>query len=386
MPENKPAAKLILYLDHAPIFGGAEVVLLNLVKNLDREHWLPLVATSDNPDFRSALDQANIESIRMLFGRLNRAGALLPIHLVQAACAVIRIIHDRNVNLIHTNTVRTHIIGSLAAVLTHTPLIWSLHDNTFPQILVKVLARIPRRVICVSQWINDWYAPSVFSRTMTVIHNGLDTSLPLAESTSLRAELDVPPDAPFIICVGRIVHGKAPHLFVQAAQQAHKTHPNAYFALVGGADRTEPGREPDPYPEILAREAQQSGLNEHLILTGQRVDVGRFYAAADALVYTSVQPEGLPTVLLEAMQYALPVVASSIGGASEIVEDGLTGWCVPSGDVDALANAILHLLSDRDHARALGENGSKRLAQEFNLQNQVAQTQTIYDLATSRQC
>jgi glycosyltransferase involved in cell wall biosynthesis len=369
----------ILYLDHAPIFGGAEVVLLNLIGALDQARWFPLVATSDQPTFRSALDRLGVESIAVPMGRLNQSGLQLPLHLLQAAFAVVRLIHHRHINLIHTNTVRAHIVGSLAAMLTRTPLIWTLHDNTFPRRWVRLLAWTPRRVICVAQWLRDLYAPQGLGSKATVVYNGLDLSSPLDDAARLRAELGVPPAAPFIVNVGRLVAGKASHLFVQAARQVLRAQPDAYFALVGGPDRPEPGQPPDTYPHRLARIVKECDLGDRLIMTGQRSDAARFYAAADALAYTSIQPEGLPTVLLEAMRYALPVVASAIGGAAEIVQDGVTGWSVPPNNVEALAAAMTQLLIDRDRARALGVNGRERLAHDFDLRKQAAETMRIYE-------
>jgi hypothetical protein len=111
MPGESPAAANILYLDHAPIFGGAEVVLINLVAALNRQLYTPLIATSSNAAFRSALERAHIESIVIPFDRLNHTGLLLPFHLLQAVGAVIRIIRERHIDLLHTNTVRAHIIG-----------------------------------------------------------------------------------------------------------------------------------------------------------------------------------------------------------------------------------------------------------------------------------
>ncbi|MHB1354747.1 MAG: glycosyltransferase family 4 protein [Anaerolineae bacterium] len=374
----------ILYLDHAPIFGGAEVVLNNLITELDRNRWMPLVATSANASFRSALDQSHIEWIGMPSVRLNQSGFKMPIHLARSVYYVARIIRDRHIGMIHSNTVRTHVIGSLAAFLTRTPSIWTLHDNTFPCHAVKMLAPIPIFVICVSEWLRVLYAPQRLNLKTVVIHNGLDLSSSLDSEAGLRDELGIPLDAPFIVNVGRLVEGKAPHLFVQAARQVLRKYPSTYFAIVGGSDHPEPGQAPAKYPKQLAQVVKECGLGKQLIMTGRRSDIGRFYAAADALVYTAIQPEGLPTVLLEAMRYAVPVVASSIGGASEIVKDGVTGWCVPPNSVESLVDAMLRMLSNPEQARTLGVNGRSRLRDEFDLRRQVVQTQAIYEQLYSK--
>ncbi len=370
----------ILYLDHAPIMGGAEVVLLNLIGGLDRNQWTPIVATSANEVFLSALAEARLEATIVPFGRLNQSGAAMLPHLTQAVRAVAALIRQHHIDLVHSNTARTHIVGSFAAWLTHTPIVWTLHDNTLPRRMARWLAPIPRHVITVSRWLGDLYGPIGLASKTSVIYNGMRLNDPhhLVQGSGLREELGVPGNAPLVVSVGRLVAGKAPHLFVQAAQRVTKSIPDVYFALVGGPDRVEPGQTPSTYPDQLARVIDECALGSQLTVTGNRSDVARFYAAADVLVYHSAQPEGLPTVLLEAMSYAVPIVAASIGGAAEIVQDHRTGLLVPVNDGEALASAILRLLTDRAYARALGEAGRARLHAEFDLRRQVVRTEQVY--------
>ncbi len=368
----------ILYLDHAPIYGGAEVVLLNLLSGLDRTQWTPLVATTNNATFLTALQAQSVETIITPFGRLHQAGMTMPINLMQAAWAVRRIIRQQNIHLIHSNTVRAHLVGSIAALMAHTPIFWTLHDNTFPRWLVRALAPIPRRVIAVSHWLGAFYGSLGLAHKLQVIHNGLPLSPPIVLRGGLREELGVPTDAPFVVNVGRLVDGKAPHLYVQAAQLALREIPTAYFALVGGADSIEPGQRPSNYPDQLARVIEDCHLGAHLLVTGQRHDVARFYAAADVVVYNSIAPEGLPTVLLEAMHYAVPIVASAIGGAVEIVQHEDTGLLAPAGDPAALSAALVRLLRDRNYAHALGQRGRDRLVSDFDLLDQVERTEQVY--------
>jgi glycosyltransferase involved in cell wall biosynthesis len=261
--------------------------------------------------------------------------------------------------------------------------VWTLHDNTFPHALVGALAPIPRRVITVSHWLRDLYGPLGLTHKITVIHNGLPLDAPLASAAGLREELSIPPNMPLVISVGRLVAGKAPHLFVEAAQRVAASVPQACFALVGGPDRLEPGQRPSPYADQLAEVVRESQLGQRLILAGHRSDVGRFYAAANLLVYCSVLPEGLPTVLLEAMRYARPVVASAIGAVPEIVVDGQTGRLVQRGDAETLAEAMLDLLRDTDRARALGLAGQVRLEREFDLRAQAARVMKVYETVQS---
>lgn len=373
----------ILYLDHAPIIGGAEITLLNLAEGLDRQRFTPLVATAPDSPLMPKLAQADIESVGLRFGRLNRAGVAMPINLLRAALAVASVIRRNSIALIHTNTVRTHIVGSLAAVFTGTRVIWTIHDNTFPLVLVRLLASIPVRVVAVSSWLRELYGPVGLAHKMVVISNGIDWMISPDSADDIRKELRIPSAAPLVVNVGRLVAGKAPHLFIEAAQIVSQTIPNAYFILVGGPDQLEPGQRLSPYVDELACAARTSSLGERFVMTGYRSDVARFFAAAQIVVYCAVEPEGLPTVLLEAMRYAKPVVASNIGGAKEIVEDGVTGLLTPPGDVRTIASAITRLMQDTSRARAMGTAGRARLEREFDLRAWVAKIEQVYTACLS---
>ncbi len=373
----RPARTRIVYLDHAPIVGGAEIVLLNLLDTLDRARFEPIVATAAFSPWLGALRDRAIETILLPFGRLNEADAAMPLHLASSALTLARWLRRRDVALLHTNTTRAHIVGSVAGALTRTPVVWTLHDDTLPIAWARRLARFPRRIIAVSKWLGDWYAPAGVARKTIVIPNGISLQV-AGDAPDARAELGVAPDTPLVVNVGRLVERKAPHLFVQAAQQVAAQMPSAYFILVGGPDELEPGQRPPAYLTQLERAVAASNLGDHLRLVGKRGDVACFFAAADLVVQCVIEPEGFGMVLLEAMRAGKPVIASRLGAAPEIVQEGVTGALVPPGDPTALASAIVALLQDKPRARALGIAGRARVESEFDLRVQVNKIEETY--------
>jgi hypothetical protein len=116
---NRPVR--ILYLDHAPIWGGAEAVLVTLLQHLDREQFQPFVATAAQSPLAQRLAGSDVPLLPVPFDTLNQAGWRLPFHLARSVTAVARLIRQQAITLIHTNTVRAHIVGSLAGWLTRTP-------------------------------------------------------------------------------------------------------------------------------------------------------------------------------------------------------------------------------------------------------------------------
>jgi glycosyltransferase involved in cell wall biosynthesis len=366
----------ILYLDHAPIWGGAEAVLVNALSRLDRSRFYPLVATPADSSLVAPLKAHAIAQTPVTFGQLNHAGRMLPVHLLQSVWQVIEVARREQVSLIHTNTVRTHIVGALAGLLTGLPVVWTLHDNTFPLKLYHWLSPIPKRIVTVSAWLESYYYTQKSAHKMVRISNGLPMKNTTTQGNLIRTELGISAEAPLVLNVGRLVKSKAPHLFIEAACAALNCVGNAYFVLVGGPDTEE--AESMEYAAHLARIIDDANVDGHIQMVGHRHDVHEFYADADLFVYNAVQPEGLPTVILEAMQYELPVVASAIGGAEEIVEDRVTGWLIPADNQGALVAAMVALIQNQAERATLAKAGLSLLHREYTLVRQVERIEDLY--------
>src|SRR6266704_883750 len=203
-------------------------------------------------------------------------------------------------------------------------------------------------------------------------------------TTSLPAPTSVPhagrrsAGAPFtVLFVGRLVERKGVNHLVDAASLLV---PGVDVRLVIVGDGPERAR-------IEARVREQ-GLDGRVAVRGRVSDaeLQAAYAAADVFVLPAVMDrrgdtEGLGVVLLEAMNHRVPVVASRIGGITDIVEDGVSGLLVPPGDPDALAGAIGRLARDPELATRLGDAGYRRLGERFTWEAIVARWEAVYRAA-----
>jgi glycosyltransferase involved in cell wall biosynthesis len=143
--------------------------------------------------------------------------------------------------------------------------------------------------------------------------------------------------------------------------------PDAKYIIVGDG----------AYGDTLKQAAQEMA-GESIIFTGTRQDIPELLAASDLFVLPTLQ-DALPTVLIEAMAAGKPIVASNVGGVPEIVDDGTTGLLVPAAEPEALAQASIQLLQDRDRRKEMGQTGQAVASQRFDIHTQVKRLGDMYE-------
>ncbi len=119
------------------------------------------------------------------------------------------------------------------------------------------------------------------------------------------------------------------------------------------------------------------------MLAGFRADVGSYLPHLDLAVMSSTT-EGLPVFLLEAFAAGVPMVATDVGGIPEVLEDGRSGYLVPSGDAAGLARRILDAVRDDDVRHAMGRHGLDRVRRDFSFERQVRQYQELFARLTGK--
>jgi glycosyltransferase involved in cell wall biosynthesis len=177
-----------------------------------------------------------------------------------------------------------------------------------------------------------------------------------------------------VLFVGRLVERKGVAHLIEALGQLKNQNRTQLVVVGEGPER----------PRLEAR-ARELGLSDRVVFRGRISDaeLRRAYEMADVFVLPAVldargDTEGLGVVLLEAMNYGVPVIASRIGGIVDIVTDNETGILVPPGDAAALAGALQALLVDVSRARQLGEAGRRRLAERFSWKAIVERFEAVY--------
>jgi glycosyltransferase involved in cell wall biosynthesis len=170
-----------------------------------------------------------------------------------------------------------------------------------------------------------------------------------AKKASIRAELGLPEGARIVLSVGRLSKEKAQADLIGAMLEV-KRRCDFPVALVIVGDGPEERR--------LEQVSTRLGISDRVHLVGYKDDVSPYYEAADVFALSSYS-EGSPNVLLEAMDAGVPIVATAVGGVSEMIRHGEQGWLVRSGDVEGLARGIVALLANPELRETL-RSGARR--------------------------
>lgn len=186
-------------------------------------------------------------------------------------------------------------------------------------------------------------------------------------TTGIREELGWPAGAPVVMVLSRLNRMKGIEYFLDAADVVAAKHPETRFLIVGdGASRRE-----------LESRAASLCLAGKIVFTGFRTDVPRLLSEVNLSVLPSLS-EGLSNSLLESMAAGVPVVATRVGGNTEIVEDGVTGLIVEPRHAAMLAEAMETLIGDPSLASAFGAAGKRRIAELFSIERSVLEIESLY--------
>lgn len=301
-----------------------------------------------------------------------------------ALLALVRLMRRVRPHVVHTHTAKAGTLGRLAAYLTGVPVVLhTYHGHVFQGYfsparsrvflaIERALARRTDRLLTVSETVRQELLGLGIGRPerFTVLPLGLDLDRFVTCETlagQLRAELGVGVATPLVGIVARLVPIKAHEVLFEAAATLAAELPEARVLVVGDGERR---------AELEAL-ADRLGLAGRLRFLGWRRDLDRIYADLDLVALTS-RNEGSPVSLIEAMAAGRAVVATRVGGVPDIVEDGVTGCLVASGDARGLAEAIGALLRDPERRQAFGRAGRKRVYPAFGVDRLVADVDRLY--------
>lgn len=276
-------------------------------------------------------------------------------------------------DLVYANSLSMSRLSGPVAATSNLPSIGHLRD--IAHVTVAVIRDLNRhtRLLAVSRATRDWYVAAGLSEAKTyVLYNGVDLERfrPRSPGGYLQRELGLPPEARLIGAIGQIGMRKGLHVLLRAASRAVRACGHAHFVIVG--QRYSQKQEALDYERQLRAAAAAEPLQGRVHFLGVREDVHRLLNELTVLVHAARQ-EPLGRVLLEAAAAGTPVVATNVGGTSEIFPPGTgSALLVPPDDVASLAAAILRLLEDAELRAAIGRAARQRAEQAFDARQAAA--------------
>ena len=346
--------------------------MLSLAQGLDRRDFQLTVVMPEN--LKKSIDafmRAGVHVVPLRVRKLAWGS--------EAIVAFVRLIRDGGFDLVHIHSQEAGLLGRLLAwsagarVILYTPQTIDIRRVRWHgpyRLIERLFALITSAVISVNESdrrrLIAWGIPP---RKVVTIHNGIDLTefKKSIDARGLRQSLGLDTDLPLVMQVGRLSAQKDPVAFVEGAAQVVRQCPRTQFALVGDG----------PLRDAVITRIRELSLEECVHCVGWHKDAYRLIGAAAVVTLTS-KWEGAPYALLEAMAWSRPVVATAVNGCPEIVVDGVTGFLVSPGDTVAWAGKVSELLEKPAHANILGQQGRKRVEDEFTQQQMLERIETLY--------
>ncbi len=279
-----------------------------------------------------------------------------------------RSLDGSSINLVHVQTRTVAKLGIWLARSLDVPYLLTVHDFLGPREHLPIDRRRCRGIICVSEAVRDSLAERMaeLAPLLTVILSGVELP-PSPPRPDPQGRL------PVIGTAGPLERVKGQRYFLEAARRMLEEGHDAEFMIAGSGEEE----------ASLRQLARDLGIADKVTFATHMREFSEVMGAIDIFVLPSLQ-QGLGSIMLEAMAWARPVIATRVGGVESIVEHRKTGLLVPGGDSAALADAILYLLDHWDEAEQIGTQARKMVAEYYRVDQMVERTAQLYRQAVKQ--
>ncbi|MCK4554763.1 glycosyltransferase family 4 protein [Candidatus Parcubacteria bacterium] len=405
MNQNK---KTILYLVTQSELGGVQRYVFDLAKNLQNEFNIAIAfgEQGEAGELAKQLKQANIEY--HIIPHLKRA--ISPINDLKALIEIIKLINKLKPDIIHLNSSKISILGSLAGLLIKSKIlnlcrapmrylkskiIYTVHGWVFNEPMPKwkklfykyaekFTAIFKHKIICVSEFDKQTAIKEKICnpKKLTTIHNGIKPINFLSKEEAKQKLFKKIQNSKFKIIskfkiqnskflvgvIANLYPTKGLEYLIQAIHLLISNYQLPITAIIIGE-----GEERKNLEDLIG----QLNLKSNIILTGRIDNAAKLLPAFDIYVCSSVK-EGLSYTIIEAMQAGLPIVATEVGGNPELIRDYKTGLLTETKNPQMLAEKIIELINNSNLQQKLGDEAKQKAEAEFSLKKMIEKTKKIY--------
>jgi len=376
-------SRTVLHILNGEAFSGVEQVVITLCRHLDPERYRPHVITLfDGLTAQRVRDLGFSVEIVPMKSRWD----LRPVHRIRNICK------QKNAEILHVHTVRSHLLGALAARKLHIPVAVHIHSvaiqeterrlrNVWNAFIESRLQRWSDCYIVVSNSLRKYLVlrgiPEMKIRTLL---NAIDIQEVKKTSQGMnppiRERLKLDSNVKLIGMVAQFQYRKGPEDLLRAVKIIGN-EPTPFHLVMIGRGKKLPGG--GSYLDGLKQLTQELGISHQVTYVGFQENPLQWMAGLDIFVLPSRFGEGLPMVVLEAMALGIPVIATPVEGTAEVLTNDVTGLLPPPENPEALAEAIVTLLVDPSKGKTMTEEAGKVVQERHNAPLHAKRMMEIYD-------
>lgn len=373
--------KKVCLIDQGEIFGGAECFALDFIKASQGKVELFLCTSTDLDErYKKALEAfPHIKKFQTYFPSLRPLSFQSLWIFTKAAWGLLRFVKKHRIEYLYSNTVRGHMLGAVVSFFSRVPLLWMLHDVTFPAFFMKRLSFIPVHIAGVSEMVLNFVRSTVgrsVEKKLMVIPNGIFTDEELIPDGEALHDMYgkkfiFEKEKRYVTLIGRIDIWKGQDVFLKAVAhlKSNGTLPaDMEFLVVGDVTRTSDER------IAFAKNLELFVETEHLTgivhFLGHQT-LANILPRSFILVQASTAPEPFGRTLIEAFSAGVPVITSRLGAAEKIVTYGRTGLTFDPGSSEDLAQKILFMQEDKNLYSTCVVEGKREVEQKYSMKRVI---------------
>lgn len=365
--------KKVLFIHSSSELYGSDRSLLNTVRYINKSEFsIHVILPCSGPLVEEMKKIADVKVSIYEIAVLRRKN-FSPLGMIsyikdffKSFCFVRQYIKNNEIDIVDTNTAVVF-PGAVAAKFSRKKSVWHIREiikNNVENRVVSFVMQLFSDVVVANSKATG-RALKVNQNKVKVVYNAV------ADANSQEKLKKT--DSVVVGMAGRINRWKGQKLFVDAAELVLKKCPNVCFKIAGGVYQGE-----DFIREDLNSYIKKKKLENSVKLVGLVTDMPSFYKSLDLFVLPSLQPEPFGLVVIEAMSYGLPVIATNHGGPTEIIEDGKDGFLVRYDDASEMSERIIQLVQNDNRRSEMGLCGQRKKEELFSVPVMVRNIENVF--------
>jgi glycosyltransferase involved in cell wall biosynthesis len=375
--------KTVIHILNGEVFGGPEHFVLIVCRHLDQARYHPHIITLfDGLTAEHAREQGFHVDVVPMKSRWD----------FRVVKNIRNIIKQTNASLLHAHTIRSHLMGALAARKLGTPVVVHIHSpamqecenrlkNWWNAWVESQLKRYTDRYVLVANSLRKYLINKrIPEKKISTLLNAIDIKTVVAKAQgmqpSVHERLKLDSSVKLIGMVAQFQYRKGSEDLLHAVKILGDGPVPYRLVMIGGGAKLPHGRN---YLDVLKEQASKLGIENKVFFLGFQDNALQWMAGLDMFVLPSRFGEGLPAVVQEAMALGVPIIATPVEGTAEVLIDQVTGLLPPPENPEALAEAIKSLLLNPDQGKRMAIEAGKVVRERFDAPIYALNMMKIYD-------